>query len=192
MKKTVVIRAGIVIVVLSTIGCVHAIKDETNFTSPGLRTYRTIVVLPFAPVGSLIDTYFAEALDEYWSGVMVIPPETLLAKFNHEDRKSFREAGYSIKDIGEPFGADAVTWAAISTHMFSPNNQIYDSRTRRIYHLTTYLVDLKTHDTLACYHSEGSMLAYASKANYYAEEKRRIVATNVSGLLKLARASGHL
>lgn len=189
MKMAVTSGTVIALVALAALGCVHAIKDETNFTGPELRTYSTIVVRPFASGRSRIDTYFAEALNEYWPAVVVIPPETVLTKFDSEDIKSFGEAHYSTKDVGEAFGADAVAWAVISTHAFAP---YYDANARRIVHLTTYLVDLNTHDTVACYHSEGSILVHATDAEYRAEQNRRMAAANVRGLLELAKASGHL
>lgn len=178
---------------LASIACVQIIKDETNFTTPKVRTCRTIAVLPTSNPDVGVDAYLAEALSESWLSVTVLPPEAVLAALGHKDRRSFWDAGYSTKECGQAVDEDAIVWSVInSTAMAPPDHNIYERNTMRIVHCTTYLVDLKTSDTAACFHNKASHLLWSSDNRHSDSDMLRLVKDNVQGLLKLAVDSGHL
>jgi len=123
----------------------------------------------------------------------VVPLEKLENEFNfRKTRSNFRQ---TLKEIRNKFGADAVVRGVIKSHYFTP---LYsrDFDTRMTMHLTIYMIDLESLETVACYHSEGWQRAYhyqrvGNPENYY-QSFRRIASDNVQGLLSLARSSGHL
>ena len=198
MRKTVEIAAVMIVIVATSLtGCFQAIKDETNFTRPELRNYKTIVVLPFGPKESGIDSYYSKALTEHWPQATIITPDSVLARFDLEDSRSFRKARLSLEEIGLTFGADAVVEGVINTHFFTPLNK-YESLSQFVVHLTVYVVDLKTSETVACYHNEKTTRTSASRYNptketpLYNRVSEDLATDNARGLAKLAYASGHL
>jgi hypothetical protein len=164
---------------LTTSQCNHLIKDETNFSQPALARCRTIAV----PASShYVDMYLPEALAELWPGVVVLGPDSVAAGLKAKGTTSLRE-----------IGADAVVLQSASVHYYTQGDSYFDSRHRTIIDLTTYVVNLATNDTVACFHNQGSYLTYFwDEGEYHSEYFRRLVRKNVRGLLNLAVSSGHL
>lgn len=168
---------------LTTSQCNNLITDETNFSRPALAECRTIAV----PASShYADMYFPEALAELWPDVVVLGPDSVAARLKAKGTTSLRE-----------IGADAVVLPSASVHYLSPSasysEHYFDSRRKTVIDITTYIVNLATNDTLACFHNQGSYLPdLLDSGDYHREYFGRIVKKNVSGLLKLAKRSGHL
>ena len=174
------------------LACAHAFQDTTNFTGPELKNYKKIVVLPFA---NQIDEYYVESLEKMWRGIDVVPLEKVRNWLEIQSIQSNRIDRALLRKIKTRFGADAVVKGTINSHYFSPLKP-KDSFTHMTLHLTVYLVDLTTYETVACYHSEGWRRAFhsyrASDPEKYYRSLRYIASGNVKGLMELARTSGHL
>ena len=121
--------------------------------------------------------------------------EKLLQKFKLKEVQSNRVNRTTLREIREQFGADAVVKGTINSHYFAP---LYpkDNDTRMTIHLTVYLVDLNSFETVACYHNEGWRRAFhnyrGSDPEKYYKSLSSISSGNVKGLVQLARSSGHL
>ncbi len=175
-KKSIIV---ILFIGLTSLQCHQLIIDETNFSRPSLARCRTIAVPASSYFG---DMYLAETLTNIWPGIEVVGPDSIAARLEVKGTMSLRE-----------IGADAVILQSVSTHHFSPSGQYFDPRTRTVVHITTFVVDLTTNDTLACYHNEGSYWTYTSNNGDYQQKKlERIVKANIKGLVKLAKSSDHL
>ncbi|MGD8923175.1 MAG: hypothetical protein PVH24_07980 [Candidatus Zixiibacteriota bacterium] len=164
---------------LTTSQCNHLIKDETNFSQPALARCRTIAV----PASShYVDMYLPEALAELWPGVVVLGPDSVAAGLKAKGTTSLRE-----------IGADAVVLQSASVHYYSPTDDYFDPRRRAIIDITTYVVELATNDTLACYHNQGSYRTDLwDPGDYHRKFFGKIVKNNIRGLVELAISSGHL